>query len=120
MGLIRNSFYKDIPYSVADIFEFLSVGFDEEGRAGPKVSIFKLSPNHVETVIEFLELYSNFSNSFAPAFSESVSFKIRKWGIPFVNRVYDIKVNNIPLDRFDRPLIVATNMFVAKNVDLIK
>lgn len=120
MGLIRNSFYKGVPYSVADIFEFLSVGFDEEGRAGSKVSVFKLSPNHIETVIEFLELYSNFSNSFAPAFSDSVSFKIRKWGIPFINRIYDIKINDIPLNSFDKPLTVATNMFVARNVDLIK
>ena len=119
MGLIRSSFIKDIPYSFSDLFEMLSVGFASDGAPGAEISIFKLAPNDIEKVIGFMELYSNFSNSFAPAFSDSLSFKVRKWGIPFLNRIYDIKVNGVDLDKIDKPITVATNMIVAKNVDMV-
>tara|TARA_R110000868_G_scaffold80095_9_gene227890 strand:+ start:10645 stop:12303 length:1659 start_codon:yes stop_codon:yes gene_type:complete len=119
MGLIRSSFIKDIPYSFPDLFEMLSVGFAADGSPGAEISIFKLTPNDIEKVIGFMELYSNFSNSFAPAFSDSLSFKVRKWGIPFINRIYDIKVHGVDLDEMDQPITVATNMIVAKNVDMV-
>lgn len=119
IGLIRSSFYKGIEYDAADIFEMLSVGFDEELRPGPKTSVFTLSPDDVETVIEFMELYSRFSSTFAPAFSDSVKFEVRKYGIPFVNRIYNITLHGKPLTEYKRPIVVATNMFVAANVDLV-
>ena len=119
MGLIRSSVYKDIPYSVADLFEFLSVGFDENGEAGSKTSIFKLSPKDLVKVIQFLELYGHFSSSFAPAFSNSLSFNVRKYGIPFINRIHNIKIHGIPLDDYKRDIVVATTMLVASNIDLI-
>lgn len=119
MGLIRSSFYASIPYNFADIFEFLSIGYDQQGNPGPEVSVFKLTPNDVSTVVSFMELYSNFSNSFAPAFSDSLEFKVRKYGIPFINRIYDIKLAGKPLKEYSRNIIVATNMIVAKNVDMV-
>ena len=119
IGLVRSSFFKGISYSAADIFEMLSVGFDENLGPGPKTTIFKLSPDDVETVIEFMELYSRFSSTFAPAFSDSVKYEIRKYGIPFINRIYNITLHGKPLEEYERPIIVGTNMFVAANVDLV-
>lgn len=119
MGLIRSSFYKDIPYTFPDIFEILSVGFARDGKPGSEITIFKLSPNDVEKVVGFMELYSHFSSSFAPAFSDSVQFKVRSWGIPFVNRIYDLKINGVAIGQIEKPITVSTNMIVAKNIDLI-
>lgn len=119
MGLIRTSLYQGVSYTSADLFEMLSVGFDEKLRPGAKTSVFTLKPKDVETVIEFMELYSHFSNSFAPTFSSSIKFEVRKYGIPFVNRIYNITLHDKPLADYKRPIVVGTNMFVASNVDLI-
>jgi 2',3'-cyclic-nucleotide 2'-phosphodiesterase (5'-nucleotidase family) len=120
MGLIRAGLFRDIPHTYADIFEMLSVGFDQKGSPGSEVVVFKLEPRDFKRVIEFMEIYSRFSRSFSPAFSDSVEYKIRAWGIPFLNRIYDVKVNGVAIEEMKEPLIVATNMFVATNVDLVE
>jgi len=74
----------------------------------------------VATIIQFLELYSRFSSSFAPAFSQSLEYKVRRYGIPFFNRIYDIKIHGKPLSEYKRDIILSTNMFVASNIDLIE
>lgn len=119
MGLIRASLFKDKTYTFPDLFEILSIGFDRNGKPGPELSVFKLTTNDLVKVISFMELYSHFSNSFAPAFSSSLEFKVRKYGIPFVNRIYDIKVGGVDLDDIHHHITVATNMIVAKNIDLV-
>ena len=119
-GLIRASFYKNTPYTRAEIFEAVSIGYDSQKRPGVDVVSFYLSPKEVKTIINFMEFYTYFSTSFSPAISPNLSFKIRKWGIPFINRIYDLKLNGKPLSDYDRPIKIATNKFVVLNIETVK
>ncbi len=120
MGLVRTSFYKNTPYNRAEIFEAVSIGYDDKKRPGVDVVSFYLTPKEVKLIINFMEIYTYISTSFSPAISPNLSFKIRKWGIPFVNRIHDIKLNGIPLSDFNRPIKIATNKFVVLNIETVK
>ncbi len=120
MGLVRTSFYKNIPYTRAEIFEAVSIGFDEKMRPGVDVVTFYLNPSEVKMIIQFMEIYTFISTSFSPAFSESLTFKVRKWGIPFINRIYDLKLHGKSLSDYDRPIKIATNKFIVMNIETVK
>lgn len=120
MGLIRTSFYKNIPYSSAEIFEATSIGFDKNKRPGIEVVSFYLTPSEVKLIINFMEVYTFISTSFSPAVSPNLSFKIRRWGIPFLNRIHDIKLHGIPLNEYKRPIKIATNKYVLANIGTVK
>ncbi|AUN97200.1 hypothetical protein C0V70_03565 [Bacteriovorax stolpii] len=120
MGLVRTSFHKNTPYSRAEIFEATSIGFDKNKTPGVDVVSFYLSPKDVKLVINFMEIYTYISTSFSPAISPNLSFKIRKWGIPFINRIHDIKLNGKALSDYDRPIKIATNKFVVMNIETVK
>lgn len=120
MGLVRTSFYANTPYTRAEVFESVSIGFDKNRRPGVDTVSFYLTPKEVKTVINFMEIYTYISTSFSPAISSNFTFKIRKWGIPFVNRIYDIKLNGVPLSDVERPIKIATNKFVVMNIETVK
>ncbi len=120
MGLVRASFYKNTPYTRADIFEVTSIGFDQNKTPGVDVVSFYLSPKDVRMVISFMEIYTYISTSFSPAISPNLSFKIRKWGIPFVNRIYDLKLDGKDLLDYNRPIKIATNKFIVMNIETMK
>lgn len=119
MGLVRTSFYKNVPYTRAEIFEVVSIGFDEQLRPGVDIVSFYLTAKDLDRIINFMELYSHISTSFSPAISSSLDFKIRKWGIPFINRIHDVKLNGVPLNKVDRLIKVATNRFVINNIETV-
>lgn len=120
MGLVRTSFYANTPYSRAEIFESVSIGYDKNKRPGVDVVSFYLTPKELRSVVNFMEIYTYISTSFSPAISPNFSFKIRKWGIPFINRIYDIKLNGVPLSEIERPIKIATNKFVVMNIETVK
>lgn len=120
MGLVRTSFYKNTPYDRADIFEAVAIGYDKNKRPGVDVVSFYLTPKEVKLVVSFMELYRFISTSFSPAIAPNLSFKVRKWGIPFINRIYDLKLNGTPLSDIDRPIKVATNRYVVDNISTVK
>ena len=120
MGLVRTSFYQNTPYSRAEVFEAVSIGFDAHKRPGIEVVSFYLTPKEVKQIINFMEAYTFISTSFSPAISPNLSFKIRKWGIPFINRIYDIKLNGKALSDYERPFKIATNKYVVSNIETVK
>ncbi|MBC7427667.1 MAG: bifunctional metallophosphatase/5'-nucleotidase [Bacteriovorax sp.] len=120
MGLVRTSFYKNTPYTRAEIFEAVSIGYDSNKQPGVDVVTFYLTPKEVKTIINFMEIYTYVSTSFSPAISSNLSFKIRKWGIPFVNRIYDIELDGKALSGYERPIKIATNKFVVLNIETVK
>jgi 5'-nucleotidase/UDP-sugar diphosphatase len=120
MGLVRTSFLKNIPYTRAEIFEATSIGFDKNKRPGIEVVSFYLTPKEVKLIINFMEAYTFISTSFSPAISTNLSFKIRNWGIPFINRIYDIKLDGKPLGEMDRLIKIGTNRYVLANIETVK
>ena len=120
MGLVRTSFLKGVDYNEADIFKAVSIGFDELNRPGTDIVSFYLSTDEFVRLINFLELYSHFSNSFAPAISPNVEYKVRWWGIPFLNRIHAVAINGVDISDFDGLIHVATNRFVYQNISTVE
>lgn len=120
MGLVRSSFYQNIPYSRADIFEFVSIGYDNKKRPGVDVVSFYLTPKEIKLLVSFMELYSHISSSFSPAISPNLSFEIRKWGIPLINRIYNLQLNGKDFSEYDRLIKVATNKYILANIETVK
>lgn len=118
-GLIRDSFRKDVPYNESDIFNIFSVGFDEQLKPGVPTVAFYITPEEAVRLINFLEIYSKLSGSFSPVTSEQISYRVRSWGIPFLNRIADLKIKNQPIGEVKKLIKVGTNQFVAKNIDTV-
>ncbi|MBY0412559.1 MAG: hypothetical protein K2Q18_00265, partial [Bdellovibrionales bacterium] len=119
MGLVRTSFNKNTPYTSAEIFEATSIGFDKNKKPGIEVVSFYLTPKEVKLIINFMEIYTFISTSFSPAISPNLSFKIRKWGIPFINRIYDLKLDGKPLSDYERLIKIGTNKYVLANIETV-
>jgi 2',3'-cyclic-nucleotide 2'-phosphodiesterase (5'-nucleotidase family) len=120
MGLVRTSLYKGVPYTRAEIFEVVSIGFDDQFKPGVDIVEFYLSTKDLDRILNFMELYSHISTSFSPAISSSLTFKIRKWGIPFINRIHDVKLNGVELKKVDRLVKIATNRYIINNIETVK
>lgn len=120
MGLIRSSFEKGIPYNRADIFEAVSIGFDESRRPGVNVVHFYLEPKEVERLFDFLELYSKFTSTFSPIASRNLTYKVRWWGIPFINRITDLRINGKLVSDYQGLIHVGTNRFVTNNIENVR
>ncbi len=120
MGLVRTSFHQNTPYTRAEVFEAVSIGYDDKKAPGVDVASFYLTPKEVKLIINFMEIYTYISTSFSPALSPNLTFKIRKWGIPFINRIYDLKLNGINLSDYERDIKIATNKFVVLNIETVK
>lgn len=120
MGLIRSSFEKGIPYNRADIFEAVSIGFDDDLRPGVDVVHFYLTPKEMYRLISFLELYSKFTSTFSPIASKNLTYKVRWWGIPLINRVYDLRIDGKLVDEHQGLFHVGTNRFVTNNIENVR
>lgn len=120
MGLIRDSIRKDIPYTRSDIFEIVGIGFDESLVPGINTVSFYLTVKEVKSIVNFMELYSHISKNFAPVFSKNLSFGINKYGIPFINRIKDLKLNGKSIDDENRLIKVATNKFIIDNLATVE
>ncbi len=113
LGLIRKNIIKDHRYQLSDIFKIMAIGFDEEQKPGPKVVSFYLSKSEVFDLINFMEVYGMISHKFTPAFSNSVSYHNRWWGIPFINKLGDLKLNGKSYSEWPELIHVGTSQFVA-------
>ena len=119
MGLIRNSLYKGVPYSRADLFELLSIGFDKNLLPGVESITCYLTVKEVVRLVSFLEIYSHVSNNFAPVFSDNLSFDVSQYGIPFLNRIKNLKLNGKKIEDYDRLIKIATNKYVIDNLGMV-
>lgn len=120
MGLIRSSFEKNIPYNRADIFEAVSIGFDEKIVPGVDVVHFYITPDEMESLINFLEIYSHFTSTFSPIASSNLTYGVRWYGIPFLNRIKELKIDGKLVSEEKRLIHVATNRFVTNNIETVR
>ena len=121
MGLVRNSLYKGVPYNRADLFELLSIGFDDNINPGTDTITFYLTAKEVSSLVNFLELYSHVSKNFAPVFSANLTFDISSYGVPFLNRIKKLSLNGKKVEEInDRLIKVATNKYVINNLGTVE
>ncbi len=116
-GHIRNPIFKDYNYQVDDLFNVLPLGFHEGHHLGYKVVSFYLSYGDLVSLVDFLDIYSKFNKKAFPSYSSNLKYKIREWGIPFINRVKGLSIEKKQKSDFIK---VATNSFLFSYLDLIK
>lgn len=112
LGLIRKNISKGVSYQLSDIFKILGIGFDENLNPGPKVVSFYLSKKEVFNLINFLEVYGMMSSKFTPTFSNTLSYNNRWWGIPFLNKLGDLKFNGKSYSEWPELIHIGTSQFV--------
>jgi hypothetical protein len=79
------------------------------------VAHFYLPKEFMLTLITASKIFADFINpTYAITFSSSLTFKSRWWGIPFVNRMYDVQFNGVPYEKLPKFLHVAMPAWMAK------
>lgn len=124
MGLIRSDLITDkanipTPLQFSDIYKFLPLGNSKDGETGFPIVTFYLQKSQVKTLINFLEIYKNFSGNYTPVFSDSLNYRINAWGIPGLNRVKDLTLNGKPYDQWPEYIHVSTSSYIAGHIDQV-
>mmetsp|Transcript_4909 Transcript_4909/g.18467 ORF Transcript_4909/g.18467 Transcript_4909/m.18467 type:complete len:902 (-) Transcript_4909:40-2745(-) len=92
-------------FTFGDCFRLVGTGsnnpvIDEYTLPGTDIVFFFLNKYDTLKLIEFLLYYSRFvDENFHPSMSSSVSFEERFFGIPFYNRLHNIKIGGVPFER---------------------
>lgn len=116
-SLVRESLVavngKPTPYQFSDVFRILPLGFDDQFNPGSPIKSFYLSKKDVLNLMNFMEIYRHVSANFTPAYSDSLTYRVRSWGIPFVNRLAGIKLHGRPYAEWPDYVHLACNAYVA-------
>ncbi len=117
MGVIREPLStvegQPTPHQFSDIFRVLPLGFGPQGEIGGPVRSVYLAKADVWKMMNFLEIYRHFSSSFCPAYSDSLKYRVRSWGVPFVNRIAELTLHGKSYSQWPELIHVATNEFVS-------
>lgn len=117
MALIREDIRlvggQPTTYLFSDIFRLLPIGYGDDLSPGSPVVSFYLSKKDLWSLLNFLEIYRHVSANFTPAYSDSLTFQVRSWGIPFLNRLKDLKLHGKAYDDWPELIHIVTTSFVA-------
>ena len=94
----------------------IAVGFDDEGEPGTNVVHFYVTKFEAWINLEFLEFFRILRPGTVPIFSPQLTYKIREdgYGIPFVNRFYDVFLKGKEYKDWDDYIHVGTSQFIAR------
>jgi 5'-nucleotidase len=123
LALVRSGFElvngRATEYRVSDVFRMMPIGFDSEGRIGSPILSFFLTKSDLWKLIEFTEIYRHISANFTGAFSSSLTFRIRDWGLPFFNRIGDLRLDGRDYADWPELIRVGTSAYVANYLSKI-
>ncbi len=126
MGLIRENLklvnQQPTTYQFSDIFRILSIGFNKADgiQAGSPIVSFYMEQDEFIKLMNFMEVYRFISPNFIAAYSQDITYEVRDWGIPFVNRLKNITLRGKPISEAPKLLHVATNEYVSNFLPIIK
>ncbi len=118
-SLVREGMLKGKQYNLSEIFQILPIGMDKDFNPGSPIVSFYLTKFEVRKIISFLDLYSSFKPLFTPIYSNNIKYLKRSWGIPFVNKIKNLKMNGIPFEKWPKLMRVATNSYVGAYLDKV-
>lgn len=118
LGLIREDLKRvggqPTPYLFSDIFRILGTGFDDQLNPGMNVVGFYMKKEDLRTAMNFLEIYRHVSGNFTAAYSDSLKYRVRPWGIPFLGRLTELTLHGKPFEEWPALIKVGTNALVAE------
>lgn len=104
---------KPTPYQFSDLFRVLSIGFGTDYSLGSPVVSATFSKEDFVLLLQLLEVYRWISPHFALTFSDSLSYQRNPHGLPFLNRLKNIRLHGVPMSEVGSFLRVATNAYSA-------
>jgi 2',3'-cyclic-nucleotide 2'-phosphodiesterase (5'-nucleotidase family) len=123
-GLVRNNIElvngQRTRYHFTDVFQILGIGFSDDFEPGYDVVTFYLSKEDVKKLIDLIDIYRSRDKLYTPAYSDSLEFSMRWWGIPFVNRIKDLKLNGIDYCDWPKYIKFGTNSKTAQGLQQMK
>jgi hypothetical protein len=103
---------KPTAYQFSDIFRLLPIGFGRDFRPGSPIVSFFLTRREAKLLINAAELERKVTGKPALTYSDSLSFRVRSFGIPFVNRITDLKLHGNPYREWPELVHVASIRYV--------
>lgn len=116
-GLVRKPIYGGHPYSFSELFNILPLGFHKGNRPGYRSVGFYLNKKDFLKLLDFLEFYGIFHPKAVPILTSNLVYQVRSWGIPFINRIHSVSMDNKELPNL---IHIGTNTFLYSYLDLIK
>ncbi len=108
-----------LPFQFSDVYRALGIGtltpdISEVKSPGDVIAHYYMTQRELVMLFQ-ANLLANLSNpNYMMAFSSSFQYKTRWWGIPFVNRLYDIKINDVPIEQLGDLIHVAMPNWMTK------
>jgi 2',3'-cyclic-nucleotide 2'-phosphodiesterase (5'-nucleotidase family) len=108
-----------LPFQFSDVYRALSIGtltrdISEEKLPGDVIAHFYMTKKELKTFIQANLVLKMVNPNYVIAFSTSYSYKTRWWGIPFINRIYDIQIDGVSIDKFPNMIHVAMPNWMTK------
>ena len=123
-GLVRGDLRpvggKPCLLQYSDVFRLLPLGFDARMRPGAPVVSFYLKKQELKKLLEAMAVIAMKSASYDPAASDSLSYSIRGWGVPFYSKIADLKLHGQPIEQWPELVRIGTNEFFARNLKKVK
>ena len=117
LSLIREDWLtvqgRSTPLQMSDLFRLLPVGFGPAFTPGSPIVGFYVTAQELSGLMEVIELQRLLGRRGALVYSDTLSYRVRSWGIPFVNRVADLQLHGKPLSQAPPLIHVATTAYVA-------
>jgi len=117
LSLIREDWLtlagQPAPHQFSDVFRMLPVGFGPGYSPGSPIVAFYVTPPEVKGLLEAMELQRSFGRRGAMVYSDALRYRVRRWGIPFWNRVADLTLNGKPIEQWPPLVQLATTAYVA-------
>ena len=111
---------EGVPYLFSDVFKILPLGFDKDLNPGSPVVHFYLSKSDLRKLINFSEFYHMVRPHYFPSWSNSLTYRVRGWGIPFINRVHDLQLKGKVYGSWPEIISVATSSYFASFIPKVK
>ncbi len=104
---------RPTPMQFSDVFRMLPLGFGPGFAPGSPIVAFWITPKELEDLVDVMELQRSLGRRGAMVYSDTLDYRVRWWGIPFVNRITGLTLHGKPFAQWPPLVQVATTAYVA-------
>ncbi len=117
LSLIREDWVtvggRPTPQQFSDVFRMLPLGFGPGHAPGSPIVSFWITPQELKDLVDVMELQRSLGRRGAMVYSDTLDYRVRWWGLPFVNRIADLTLHGKPFERWPALVQVSTTAYVA-------
>ena len=118
-GVVKGNPENPTSYEFADVFRIFPLGFDKDLNPGSPVVRFHLNKWDLRKLLRFIELYHITKPRFIPGYSKDLSYELRSWGIPFINRIKNLRLKGLEFKDWPELISIAASKYMADYIPKI-